>query len=111
VGAWGTEEGAIGGGDEFGNPMLRVNEGFAPLFGVDDGTVGAGGCLAGGHLHGGVHAGDECFPLAIRVDDRGDEANVFVDVGKGVWGEGEDGQTRFEDSCEGLHAVGHAGQD
>ena len=42
---------------------------------------------------------------------RGDEADVFVDVGEGVRGEGEDGQAGFEDCGEGFHAVGDAGDD
>src|SRR4051794_40115850 len=33
--AWGTEEGASGGFDEFDDPELRVDEGLAPFFAVN----------------------------------------------------------------------------
>ena len=60
---------------------------------------------------GGLHLVDELFGGGGGVDYGGDEANVFVDVGEVVRGEGEDGQAGFEDGREGFHAVGHAGYD
>lgn len=88
-----------------------MDEGFAPLFTVDDGGFGAAsGTLAGG-CYGGLHLGDEGFGFGLGVDVGGDEADVFIDVGYRVWGEGEDGQAGFEDCGEGFHAVGDAGND
>ena len=42
MGARGSEEAAASGIDEFGYPVLRVDEGLAPLFAVDGGLLGSG---------------------------------------------------------------------
>jgi hypothetical protein len=47
----------------------------------------------------------------LGVDYCGDEADVFVDVGEGVGGEGQDGEAGLEDRGEGFHAIGDAGED
>ena len=102
---------ASGGFDQLGDPGLRVDEGFAPLFAVDTGgpcsLLGTFAC--GGD--GGLHLGDEGFGIGSRIDVSGDEADVFIDVGDRVWREGEDGKAGFEDCGEGFHAVGDAGDD
>ena len=64
-----------------------MDEGLAPLFAVDDGGLGAGGAAVACGCDGGLHLSDEGFGFGLRVDDRGDEADVFVDVGEGVRGE------------------------
>ena len=84
---------ASGGFYQLGYPGLGVNDGFAPLFAVDDRGLGALAAALAGGFDGGLHLGDEGFGLGLRVDVRGDEADVFVDVGEGVWGESEDGES------------------
>ena len=58
-----------------------------------------------------LHVGDDGFGGGGGIDDGGDEADVVVDVDQSVWGEGKDGQARFENGGEGLHAVGDADDD
>jgi len=81
VGAGSAKVLGSGGFDQFGYPGLGVNEGLTPLFAVDGGSVGArfGAAACGGD--GGLHVGDEGFGLGLCVDVRGDEADVFIDVG------------------------------
>ena len=88
-----------------------MDEGLAPLLAVDDWSAGAGGAALTGGGYGRLHLGDEGFGLRLRVDYCGDEADVFVDVGQGVGGEGQDGEARLEDRREGFDAVGDAGED
>ena len=112
VGAGCAEILASGGFDQFGDPGLGVDEGFAPLFAVDDGGLGAA-CA----LRWRVASMVDC--IWVMRDSAsgcastygGDEADVFVDVGEGVRRESEDGEAGFEDCGEGLHAVGDAGDD
>ena len=54
---------------------------------------------------------DDGFGLWGRVDERGDEANVVVDVGEGVRSEGKSGEAGFEDGGEGFEAVGDTGDN
>lgn len=60
-------------------------------------------------LDGLLHVGDESICCGVSVDYGGDESDVVVDVGEGVRCEGEEGEAGFEDSGEGLHTVGDAG--
>ena len=110
MGAWLAEEGASGGADQFGYPVLGVDQGLAPLFGVDEG-FGCSGCYGGGSGEGVVHVGDESLGLWSGVDQGSYEADVFGYVGEVVGREGEDGEAGLEDGGEGLHAVGDAGDD
>ena len=59
---------ASGGVDEFGYPVLGVDEGLAPLFAVDDGTWGIGGAGAG-LVEGLVDLGDDGFGLGCGLDE------------------------------------------
>jgi len=59
-----------------------VDEGLAPFFAVDDGGVGAGCAAVARGFDGGLHFCDEGVGFWLRVDDGGDEADVFVDVGE-----------------------------
>ena len=102
---------ASGGLYEFGDPRLGVDERFAPLFAVDDGGTGAALAAFARGLDGGLHLGDQGFCFGLRVDNGGDEADVFVDVGEGVRRESENGQAGFQNFGEGLHAVGDAGDN
>jgi hypothetical protein len=86
--AGGAEIVAAGGFDEFGDPGLGVDERLAPLFTVDDGRVSAGFAASARGFDGGLHFGDERFGFGLRVDVRGDEADVLVDVGEGMRREG-----------------------
>jgi len=88
-----------------------VDEGLAPLLAVDDGGLGAAFAALAGGGDGRSHLGDEGFGFRLRVDYGGDEADVFVDVGEGVGGEGQDWEAGFEDRGQGFEAVGHAGED
>ena len=109
VGAGFAQEDASGGCDQFGYPVLGVDQGLAPLFGVDEGFW-CSGCDGGG-LGGGVgDVGDESLGSG-GVDQGGYEADVFGYGGEVVWGEGEDREAGLEDGCEGLHAIGDAGDD
>jgi hypothetical protein len=111
VGTWCAKVVPAGCFDEFGDPRLGVDEGFAPLFAVDGGSIAAAFAALTRGFDGGLHLGDEGFGFGLRVDYGGDEANVFIDVGERVRCEGEDGQAGFEDRGEGLHAVRDAGDD
>ncbi len=111
VGAGFAQVFASGGLYEFGDPGLGVDEGFAPLFAVDDGGLGAALTALARGFDGGLHLVNEGLGFRLRVDQGGDEADVFVDVGEGVRRESENGQARFQDFGEGLHAVGDAGYD
>ncbi len=111
VGAGSAEITAAGGFDQLGNPGLGVDEGLAPLFAVDERSVGAGFAALARGFDGGLHPRDEGFGFGLRVDYCGDEADVFVDVGQRVRGECEDGQAGFQDCGEGFQAVGDAGED
>ena len=55
---------------------------------VDDGGLGAAFAALAGGCDGGLHLGDEGFGLGLGVDYSADEANVFVDVGQGMGGQG-----------------------
>jgi len=105
-----AEERAAGCCDEFGDPVLGVDEGFAPLFAVD--------FLFGEGLGSGADFFDAVVELFIEgfagfwgLDEVGEDSCVVGDVGEGVRGESEDGQAGFEDGREGFHAVGDAGDD
>ena len=76
-----TEVFASGGFDQFGYPGLGVDEGLAPLFAVDDWGVSAVRAAVACGCDGGLHLGDEGFGFGLRVNDGGDDADVFVDVG------------------------------
>jgi hypothetical protein len=110
VGAGDAEVTATGDFDQLGDPVLGVDERLAPLFAVDSWSVSAVAAPAGG-CHGGLHLRDESFGCGLGVDDGGDEADVLVNVGQIVRGEGEDGEARFEDRGKGLHTVRDAGED
>ena len=110
VGAGGAEELAACCVDEFGYPVLRVDEGLAPLFAVDDWARGGGGG-GSGLVEGLVDLGDDSFSFWGGLDERGDETDVGVYVGQGVGREGEGGQAGFEDGGKGLEAIGDAGED
>ena len=69
-----------------------MDEGLAPLFAVDDGGFGTAFAALAGGGDGGLHLGDESFGFGLGVDYCGDEADVFVDVGEGVGGQGQDGE-------------------
>ena len=58
-----------------------------------------------------LHVGDDGFGGGSCLDGGGDEADVVVDIGESVRSEGEYGEAGFEDSGEGFHAVGDAGDD
>ena len=88
-----------------------MDEGLAPLFAVDDGGLGAAFTALARGSDGGLHFGDDGFGCLLGVDYCGDEADVLVDVGEGVRGQGQDGEARFEDCGEGFHAIGDAGED
>jgi hypothetical protein len=102
---------ASSGFDQFGYPGLGVDEGVAPFLAVGYGDLGEVGAVLAGGFYGGLHPGDEGFGFGLRGDDGGDEADVFVDVGEGVRGEGYDWQAGLEDRGEGFHAVRDAGYD
>jgi len=82
VSSWDTQILASGGFDKFGDPGLGVDERFAPLFAVDDRGVGARSAALAGGCDGGLHVGDERFGFALCADNRGNQADVLVDVGK-----------------------------
>jgi hypothetical protein len=88
---------ASGGFYQLGYPGLGVDEGVAPLFAVDDWGLGALGAAMAGGFYGGLHLGDEGFGFGLGVDVRGDESDVFIDVGERVRGESEYGKAGFED--------------
>jgi hypothetical protein len=106
-----TEIFASGGFYQFSYPGLGVDEGLAPLFAVDDRGVGAGGAALARGCDGGLHVGDEGLGFGLRIDYGGDEADVFVDVGEGVRGEGQDWQAGLQDCGERFQAVGDTGKD
>ena len=95
-----AEEGSAGGFDQFGDPVLGVDEGFAPLFAVDDGPGRGCGSDGAGTGESVAEVGDEGIGLRDGVDDGGDEADVGLDVGEGVRGEGERGDAGLEDGSE-----------
>jgi hypothetical protein len=97
--------------DQFGDPGLGEDKRLAPFFAIDDRCLGTAFAAATRGLDGGLHRSDEGFGFGLCVDDGGDEANVFVDVGEGVGGEGEDGEAGLEDCSEGFEAVGDAGDN
>ncbi len=97
--------------DQLSYPGLRVDEGVAPFLAVDDWSLGALSAALAGGFDGGLHLGKEGFGFWLCGYDGGDEADVFVDVGEGVRGEGYDWQAGLEDRGEGFHAVGDAGYD
>jgi hypothetical protein len=111
VGAGFAEVLATGNFDQIRDPGLRVDEGLAPFFAIDDGGLGSRERLPAGHLDGGFHASDEGFAFSICVNYGSDEANVFVDVVEVVGGQGEDGQAGFQDRGQRLHSIGDAGDD
>jgi hypothetical protein len=111
VGAGLSEEGSAGGFDEFGDPVLGVDEGPAPLFAVDDGFGGSLGCDGTGLHQGLVDLMEEGFALRGGLYQGRDEADVVDDVGEAMGREGEDGEAGLEDGGEGLHAIGDAGDD
>lgn len=59
-----------------------MDEGLAPLFAVDGGSIGAAFAASARGFEGGLHLGDEGFGFRLRVDDGGDETDVLVDVGE-----------------------------
>jgi hypothetical protein len=87
VGAGFAEIAASGDCYQLGYPGLGVDEGLAPLFAVDERGLGAALAAVACGFEGELHVGDEGLGFGLRVDDRCDEADVFVDVGEGVWGE------------------------
>jgi hypothetical protein len=109
VGAGSADVMATCGSDQFGDPGLGVDEGLSPLFAIDTGRVGALSATAARSFNGKLHLGDEGFAFGLRVNDGGDEAYVFVDVGEAVRGKSEDWEAGFENRGEGLHTVGDAG--
>src|ERR1700733_7569024 len=102
---------ASSGFDQLSYPGLGVDEGVAPFLAVDDWGLGALGAALAGGFDGGLHLGNEGFGFWLCGYDGGDEADVFVDVGEGVRGEGYDWQAGLEDRGEGFHAVRDAGYD
>ena len=111
MGAGLAEESTAGNVYQFGDPLLGVDEGFAPLFAVDDGCLGSSQRALANHLDGRFHASNEGFAFAVGVDHGGDETDVFVYVVEIVGSEGEDGQTGFQDRGKRLHAVRDTGDD
>ncbi len=105
-----ANEASAGGGYEFGDPVLGVDEWLAPLLAVDERWVSGDGGGAGG-FDGLGEVVDESLAGGRGGGDGGDEADVVVDIGEGVGGEGEDGQAGFEDCGQGFEAVGDAGED
>ena len=82
VGAWCAKVAPASCFDEFGDPGLRVNEGFAPLFAVNDWGFGAALAPLARGIEGGLHFGDEGIAFRLRIDHSGNEADVFIDVSK-----------------------------
>ena len=69
VGAGYAEETASGGFNEFGDPMLGVNEGLAPLFAVDEGAGRGGGGAGADFGDRAVHGSDEGFSGVGGLND------------------------------------------
>ena len=111
MGAGFAKESTTGDIYQFGDPLLGVDEGLAPLFAVDDGGLGSCQRAMANHLDGRFHACNKGFAFAVGVDHGGDETDVFEDVVEIVGGEGEDGQTGFQNRGKGLHAVRNTGDD
>ncbi len=111
VGSGSAEKAAVGGSDELGDPGLRADEGFAPLFAVDEGTSGRGGGVGADSMEGSFHAGDEGSGFGGGMADGGDEADVGKDVGQCARGEGENRIAGPEDGGEGFAAVGDRGDE
>ena len=111
VSAWRSQILASGGFDEFGYPGLGMDEGVAPFLAVSHGRLRTPGATFSRGCDGGLHLGNDGFGFGLSVDVRGDEADVFVDVGERVRGERQDGKPRFEDRGEGFHSVRNAGDD
>ncbi|MCU1252300.1 MAG: hypothetical protein JWQ49_5329 [Edaphobacter sp.] len=88
-----------------------MDERLAPFLTVDDWGLSAGGASPACGCDGRLHLRDEGFGLGLGVDYCGDEADVFVDVGEGVGGQGQDGEAGFQDCGQGFEAVGDAGED
>ncbi len=111
VGAGLSEEAAVGGFDEFGDPGLGADEGFAPLFAIHE-RLGRCGCgVDAGAVKGAFDGGDEGVGGWAVAEDGGEEADVGEDVSEAVGGEGEDGVAGAEDGGEGFEAVGDAGDE
>ena len=68
VGSGLAEVAASGGFDQFGYPVLGVDEGLAPLFAVDCRAVGGVCCAVRVCVDGALHVGDELVAGGLGVD-------------------------------------------